>query len=181
MHASSYIIPWSSSSWILHNHNFNILYLDLLVVGSFITITSEISPNFEKYSFNPSGVVCQDNPPTNIFLNRNKILKKKLIFLPAFFYCSPCKDIIFLFIETSLIYSFFHSEIKKVNFSWRFRLAQTKKELSLLYIIWVSNPFICPTQYVVDLRYFKLWNLLNKNLSLKYLRTRFKPNMVAKI
>ena len=30
------------------------LYLERLVVGSFITITSAISPNFEKYSFNPS-------------------------------------------------------------------------------------------------------------------------------
>ena len=29
-------------------------YLERLVVGSFITITSAISPNFEKYSFNPS-------------------------------------------------------------------------------------------------------------------------------
>ena len=43
-------------------------YLDLLVVGSFMTMTSDISPNFAKYSLSPSGVVCQDSPPTNILL-----------------------------------------------------------------------------------------------------------------
>merc|ERR1719319_485187 len=41
--------------------------LDRLVAGSFITITSATSPNWEKYSRTLSGVVCQDNPPMNIF------------------------------------------------------------------------------------------------------------------
>merc|ERR1719184_636608 len=40
---------------------------DLLVAGSFITITSATSPNCEKYSLTLSGVVCQLNPPINIF------------------------------------------------------------------------------------------------------------------
>ena len=40
---------------------------DLLVAGSFITITSAKSPNDEKYSRIDSGVVCQLNPPMNIF------------------------------------------------------------------------------------------------------------------
>lgn len=31
-------------------------YLDLLVVGSFITITSAMSPNFEKYSLRLSAM-----------------------------------------------------------------------------------------------------------------------------
>jgi hypothetical protein len=58
--------------------------LDLLVVGSFMTMTSAISPNLEKYSLSPSGVVCQDRPPINIFLqtkNRNKRMHAEKAFL----------------------------------------------------------------------------------------------------
>ena len=40
--------------------------LDLLVAGSFMTITSASSPKMEKYSLMLSGVVCQDSPPMNI-------------------------------------------------------------------------------------------------------------------
>jgi hypothetical protein len=58
--------------------------LDLLVVGSFMTMTSAISPNLEKYSLRPSGVVCQDRPPINIFLQtkiRNKRMHAEIHFL----------------------------------------------------------------------------------------------------
>ena len=41
-------------------------HLDLLVAGSFITMTSATSPNWEKYSLTFSGVVCQERPPMNI-------------------------------------------------------------------------------------------------------------------
>ena len=34
-----------------------------------MTMTSDTSPNLEKYSFNPSSVVCHERPPTNIFLD----------------------------------------------------------------------------------------------------------------
>ena len=40
--------------------------LDLLVAGSFMTITSASSPKMEKYSLMLSGVVCQERPPMNI-------------------------------------------------------------------------------------------------------------------
>ena len=48
--------------------NENKTHLECLVVGSLMTMTSETSPNLEKYSFNPSSVVCHERPPTNIFL-----------------------------------------------------------------------------------------------------------------
>ena len=40
---------------LLHTYFGFSLYLERRVVGSFITITSAISPNFEKCSFSPSG------------------------------------------------------------------------------------------------------------------------------
>jgi hypothetical protein len=40
--------------------------LDLLVAGSFMTMTSARSPKAEKYSRIDSGVVCQLSPPMNI-------------------------------------------------------------------------------------------------------------------
>ena len=44
------------------------------MVGSLITITSETSPNLQKYSFNPSSVVCHERPPTNIFLKMGNVV-----------------------------------------------------------------------------------------------------------
>ena len=49
-------------------------HLEWRVVGSLITITSETSPNLQKYSFNPSSVVCHERPPTNIFLEMGNIV-----------------------------------------------------------------------------------------------------------
>ena len=49
-------------------------YLEWRVVGSLITITSETSPNLQKYSFNPSSVVCHERPPTNIFLKMGNVV-----------------------------------------------------------------------------------------------------------
>ena len=49
-------------------------HLEWRVVGSLITITSETSPNLQKYSFNPSSVVCHERPPTNIFLKMGNVV-----------------------------------------------------------------------------------------------------------
>ena len=78
------ILPWSPGSRVLHDHDFwysiYLSYLDLLVVGSFMTMTSDISPNLAKYSLRPSGVVCQESPPTNILLKRQKYYLYYLMF-----------------------------------------------------------------------------------------------------
>ena len=77
-------------------------YLERRVVGSFITITSAISPNFEKYSFNPSekGNFLED-PKLGISKksrlkyydwkwNREYCIELKVFTKPAFAHVKPC-------------------------------------------------------------------------------------------
>ena len=52
--------------------------LECLVAGSLITMASTTGPNWEKYSFMESSVVCQERPPTNILLEQEVTSQSEL-------------------------------------------------------------------------------------------------------
>lgn len=58
--------PPRNEQFVIPRWNYRALSQSYLVVGSFMTMTSASSPKDEKYSLMLSGVVCHDNPPTNI-------------------------------------------------------------------------------------------------------------------